>query len=118
MGSDELRRMTSEFFNERDPIARVLEATNGIEALKHLEANPGRISLILTDINMPVMDGLELVKALKKLSVSRPAIAVMSGRFDPQVLAHLHAEGITALMSKPFSTEDLKLTLLRALAAA
>jgi len=40
----------------------------------------------------------------------------MSGRFDPYIRSSLHTEGITALMGKPFSTEELKLTLLRALA--
>ena len=95
----------------------VLEAANGIEALKQIESNPGKISLVLTDVNMPMMDGLELVRALKKLA-TRPAIAVMSGRFDPYIRSSLHTEGITALMGKPFSTEELKLTLLRALTAS
>ena len=96
---------------------QVLEAANGIEALKQVENNPGKITLVLTDVNMPLMDGLELVRSLKK-HLTPPAIAVMSGRFDPYIRSSLHSEGITALMGKPFSTEELKLTLLRALAAA
>jgi two-component system cell cycle sensor histidine kinase/response regulator CckA len=95
---------------------RVMEAANGVEAIKLLEQNPGKISLILTDVNMPLMDGVELVKALKK-HPAHPAIAVMSGRFDPYIRNALHAEGVTALLSKPFSTEALKLTLLKAVAA-
>jgi len=94
---------------------KILEAPNGIEALKQLEKNPGAISLVLTDINMPAMDGLELVKALNKLP-ARPGVAVMSGRFDPYIRTTLQAEGITALLSKPFSGESLKQTLLKALA--
>jgi CheY-like chemotaxis protein len=95
---------------------QVVEAANGVEAIKQLEQNPGKISLVLTDVNMPLMDGVELVKALKK-HPARPAIAVMSGRFDPYIRNALHAEGVTALLSKPFSTEALKLTLLKATAA-
>ena len=95
---------------------QVWESPNGIEALSVLDKNPDKISLVLTDVNMPLMDGLELVKALKKLPAI-PAIAVMSGRFDPYILSALRAEGITALLSKPFSTEELKQTLLRAKAA-
>lgn len=43
----------------------VLEAGHGIEGLAQLEANPG-IDLALVDWNMPQMDGLEFVKALRQ----------------------------------------------------
>jgi two-component system chemotaxis response regulator CheY len=43
-------------------ITQVLEAGNGVEALDVL--NQGKVDLILCDINMPVMDGLEFVKQL------------------------------------------------------
>jgi CheY-like chemotaxis protein len=65
---------------------------------------------------MPYMDGLELVKALKKQPAA-PAIAVMSGRFDPPIRIAFQTEGVTALLSKPFSTEALKMTLLQAVNA-
>lgn len=95
---------------------QVMGATDGVDALKKLENNPDQIGLILTDVNMPQMDGLELVKALKKRPTS-PAIAVMSGRLDPTVRVALQAEGVTAFLNKPFSTEALKTTLLQAVAA-
>jgi len=72
---------------------------------------------VLTDVNMPVMDGVELVRALKKLPLP-PAIAVMSGRFDPNLRATLQAEGITVLLGKPFSTDELGLTLSQVHSAA
>lgn len=95
---------------------KVIEAANGIEALKQLDENPDQIALVLTDVNMPLMDGVELVKALKKRPAETP-VAVMSGRFDNYIRSALQAEGVTALLSKPFSTEALKLTLLKALDA-
>ena len=88
----------------------VLEAANGAEALSQLAKHPGRIGLVLTDLNMPVMDGLELIQALKK-QPAPPAIAVMSGRFEPYIRSALHDEGITALLGKPFSRDELRLTL-------
>ncbi len=94
----------------------VIEATNGVEALQKLEQNPGKIGLVLTDINMPMMDGVELVKALK-IHPEKPPIAVMSGRFDPYIRNALQSEGVTALLSKPFSTAALKQTLLNAIQA-
>jgi CheY-like chemotaxis protein len=94
----------------------VIEATNGVDALQKLEQNPGKIGLVLTDINMPMMDGVELVKALKS-HPEKPPIAVMSGRFDPYIRNALQSEGITALLSKPFSTAALKQTLMKAIQA-
>ncbi len=88
----------------------VLEAANGAEALSQLEKNPGRIGLVLTDLNMPVMDGLELIRAIKKLPAP-PAIAVMSGRFESYVRSVLQDEGVTTLLGKPFSRDELRLTL-------
>ena len=95
---------------------QVFEAANGIEALKQLDENSDNIALVLTDVNMPLMDGVELVKALKKRATVTP-VAVMSGRFDSYIRTALHAEGVTALLSKPFSTEALKSTLLQAMSA-
>jgi len=94
---------------------QVIDAANGIEALKQIETHPGQVSVVLTDINMPLMDGIELVKELKKLP-DGPAIAVMSGRFDPYVRNCLQSEGINALLSKPFTSETLKSTLRQAIA--
>ncbi len=93
---------------------QVIEASNGVEALKQLDENPDKIGLVLTDVNMPLMDGVELVKALKKRPIATP-IAVMSGRFDSYIRSALQAEGVTALLSKPFSTEALKTALLQAM---
>ena len=94
----------------------VIEATNGVDALQKLEQHAGKIGLVLTDINMPMMDGVELVKALKT-HPEKPPIAVMSGRFDPYIRNVLQSEGVTALLSKPFSTAALKQTLMKAIQA-
>ena len=91
----------------------VTEAVNGADALSLLETNPGAFDLLLTDVNMPVMDGLQLVKALKKLPAA-PRVAVMSGRFDSLLRSTLRNEGVAALVSKPFSIRELELALVQA----
>jgi CheY-like chemotaxis protein len=88
----------------------VLEAANGVEALNQIAKHPGRIGLVLTDLNMPVMDGIELIRALKKQK-EPPAIAVMSGRFESYIRSVLQDEGVTTLLGKPFSRDELRLTL-------
>jgi CheY-like chemotaxis protein len=94
----------------------VLEAANGTEALKLVEANAGNVGLVLTDLNMPVMDGLELVRALRKLA-SPPPVAVMSARFESWMRSALRQEGVTSLIGKPFSIDELSILLLQARAA-
>jgi len=80
----------------------VLDAGNGREALDLSRAHPGPIHLMLTDIHMPLMDGLSLVKVVAE---ERPdtRILVMTGystiRIPPALLPQL--------IPKPFNTTDL-----------
>lgn len=92
----------------------VFKATNGVEALEILGKHRGRIGLVLTDVNMPVMDGLELVRSLNSQPLS-PPVAVMSGSFEPQICSALKAEGITKLLGKPFTLAELHTVLLQML---
>ena len=92
----------------------VFKATNGVEALEILGKHRGRIGLVLTDVNMPVMDGLELVRILNRQPLS-PPVAVMSGSFEPKICSALQAEGITKLLGKPFTLAELYAVLLQLL---
>ena len=51
------------FALKRIPGSKVVEASDGIDALKKLSTN--KIDMILTDINMPIMDGLKLVSMVR-----------------------------------------------------
>ncbi len=51
------------FALKRIPGSKVVEASDGIDALKKLSTN--KIDMILTDINMPIMDGLKLVSLVR-----------------------------------------------------
>jgi CheY-like chemotaxis protein len=86
---------------------RSLEAANGAEALATFRQHRQTIGLVLTDINMPVLDGLELVRALRR-EADPPAIAVMSGRLEGKVCTALAAENVTCILPKPFSGEYLR----------
>jgi two-component system chemotaxis response regulator CheY len=56
-------------------LAQVLEAGNGAEALEVLASN--KVDLILSDINMPVMDGLEFVRNIANVPGARGTPVVM-----------------------------------------
>lgn len=91
----------------------VFTAANGADALVRLAELRGRVRLVLTDLTMPVMSGLDLVRALRR-QPTPPALIVMSGNFDRQIRAQLQAEGVTCLLGKPFSVDELELALLNA----
>jgi len=61
--SPTMRQLIS-FSLKRFKNAKIIEAVDGVDALKKL-SGPDKIDLILTDINMPVMDGLKLISLIR-----------------------------------------------------
>lgn len=85
----------------------VLEAADGQEALDIIERE-GDITLLLTDYNMPRMDGIALVKAVRrKHSKSRLPVIGLSGVGGATISAHFIKSGANDYMHKPFLTEEL-----------
>lgn len=83
-----------------------LTAANGTEALAVFRDHASAIGLVLTDLAMPQMDGLALIRELQESSTP-PPIAVMSGRLEPDFQRALDAAGITCILQKPFTISDL-----------
>jgi CheY-like chemotaxis protein len=83
----------------------ILRASNGQEAVDLYKLNPD-ISIILMDIKMPVMDGIEATRQIKLLNKNIPVIAItafaMAGD-EERVLA----AGCDAYLSKPISKKNL-----------
>jgi two-component system cell cycle sensor histidine kinase/response regulator CckA len=86
----------------------VLEAANGHEALKVLEGMEGNIDLVLTDVVMPDMGGLELAK---RLQGRWPGLKVlyMSGYAEGDKLQPGIHSSAQSFLQKPFSAESLML---------
>ncbi|MBD2860239.1 diguanylate cyclase [Spongiibacter sp. KMU-158] len=85
----------------------VLTASNGIEALGVLEQHPD-IRLVITDYNMPEMDGFELIQQLRsRFAKNQMAIIGLSSSADPRLSAHFLKSGANDFISKPFSYEEL-----------
>ena len=85
----------------------VVEALNGLEALEKLLATP--VDLLIVDINMPQMDGISFLNAVRSLDLpvaSTPAM-VTSTEAAPQDFAAARAAGANFYLAKPISREKL-----------
>lgn len=85
---------------------RVIEATNGQEALDRVRTFEGPLDLLLTDVIMPVMKGTELAR---RLSVERPGLKIvfMSGYNEESIFGGRDASEPAVLIQKPFAPQDL-----------
>jgi two-component system cell cycle sensor histidine kinase/response regulator CckA len=85
---------------------QVLEAPNGADALQLLEDGAGpTVSLVLTDLRMPIMDGRQLAAALARQHPSLP-IVFMSG-FTAQLMDLRLVSPDLSFLPKPFSDDHL-----------
>lgn len=85
---------------------KVISVAHGEEALNIVTAMPD-ISLVLTDYNMPVMDGLTLTKEIRKIhDKNELSIIALSGNSDDEVTALFLKSGANDYITKPFSKEE------------
>jgi signal transduction histidine kinase len=85
--------------------ANIVTAKNGQEALEKYKDNCG-FDIIVTDINMPVMNGLELCKAIRCLNKEQ-SIIVLSGLSDESHFIEFIELGVDSFMLKPFEFNKL-----------
>jgi len=88
-------------------IGDVVEAGNGIEALAAVREGP--FDLILSDINMPAMDGLEFLQQLSKLDEAKgtPVVMVTTEGSETRVVEAL-SFGAKGYIRKPFTPDQIK----------
>jgi len=88
-------------------LGEVLEAGNGAEALTAVAKGP--LDLILSDINMPVMDGLEFLKNLAGVEFAKgvPVVMITTEGSEARVVEALSA-GAKGYLRKPFTPEQVK----------
>ena len=85
----------------------ILEAGNGLEALEILRRE--RVDLVLSDINMPVMNGLEFVRQLSQLESAKgiPVVMITTEGSESHVMEAL-SSGAKGYIRKPFTAEQVK----------
>ena len=90
----------------------VHEAENGVEALKVLEETD--ISLVLADLNMPIMSGVELIYHMRGSEATRSIpVIIVSTESSPARVEKLLADGVKDYLHKPFTPEKLKDVIIR-----
>jgi CheY-like chemotaxis protein len=102
---DGLRRHEEEF--------RVLTAENGKAAKEILETLP--VDLVVTDLKMPEMDGIELIAYIRKNHPYTPVI-VMTAFGNPELENWLQSIGVFGYLEKPIDFEEFTNKILSALA--
>ncbi len=96
---------------------RVVEAANGQEALTCLAQRLRTIDVILSDVVMPRLGGIGLVKALRRDGVETPVI-LMSGHMEGEARVALREAGVVAWLDKPLSPWLLAKALVEAVATS
>lgn len=85
---------------------RVTAAGNGQDGLKQIEA--GKFDLIITDLSMPVMDGIAFVKAAKQLPNCKfVPVVFLSSEEDEAKISEAKRAGASTFLRKPFKENQL-----------
>jgi len=110
--SASMRQMVS--FTLKHAGYTVVQATDGVEALEYARAN--LVSLVLTDVNMPRMDGITLVRELRQLDTYKfvPMLVLTTEAGQDKKMAGKQA-GATGWLVKPFNPEKLLATIAKVL---
>lgn len=83
----------------------VLEARDGLEALDKVSATPD-LSLVVCDVNMPRMNGLEFLEAARAKGIHVPVL-MLTTEGQPQLMQRAKAAGAKAWIIKPFKADIL-----------
>jgi two-component system chemotaxis response regulator CheY len=97
-----VRQQVKAFLQTNDFI--VVEGGNGVEGLS--QAKSQQADLVMVDVNMPVMSGIEMIGELRKLpGYDKTPIFVMTSESTPAMAAKGKEAGATAWIVKPFKPE-------------
>jgi two-component system chemotaxis response regulator CheY len=103
--SPTMRQLLS-FAMKRIPNTKVIEATDGVDALKKLSSE--KIDIILADINMPVMDGLKLVSLVRNNPLYKDIpVIIITTEGAKEDRERAMALGANGYIPKPIQTQEL-----------
>jgi two-component system, chemotaxis family, chemotaxis protein CheY len=92
---------------ERIGFTQIFEAANPVEALPIARAN--RVHLVISDYNMPMMNGIEFIETIRQDPLlAKIGFIMLSGSGDSDVVKKAEELGASSYIMKPFSLVDLK----------
>ena len=110
--SASMRQMVS--FTLKHAGYEVIEASDGVDALEYARGNS--VSLVLTDVNMPRMDGITLVRELRLLEAYKfTPMLVLTTEAGPEKKMQGKLAGATGWLVKPFNPDKLLATIAKVL---
>lgn len=87
---------------------RILEASNGEECLEQLRHNPGDVALVLLDINMPVLDGFDVLSAMNRdHSIEDIPVIMISSDDSKDIIRRAFERGVSDYISRPFDARTV-----------
>ena len=94
----------------------VIEAEDGVAALALIQGR--HVDLVITDVNMPRMDGIEFTRQARTMSqFAKTPILLLTTESDPTIKARGRAAGATGWIVKPFKQDQLLAVIAKVLAA-
>jgi len=108
-------RMDGRMLLTRMGIRPVL-AVDGVDALARLEEYGEDVAVVVTDIQMPNMDGVALMQAARRMRPGLPIVAT-SGRLDLEAIQVLKSMDVTIFLDKPYREPQLASALQQLMAA-
>ena len=87
---------------------RILEASNGEECLEQLRHNPGDVALVLLDINMPVLDGFDVLSAMNRdHSIEDIPVIMISSDDSKDIIRRAFERGVSDYINRPFDARTV-----------
>jgi two-component system cell cycle sensor histidine kinase/response regulator CckA len=94
----------------------VQRESDGAAAWRRLQDKPGEFDLLVLDMNMPGMTGIELVQRLRTSGAYHGPIMIISGRLDSDEMQRLTAAEVACVLTKPFAIAEFQEAVQRCLA--
>ncbi len=89
------------------PELDILPAEDGLEALALFDANKDRVRVVLTDIHMPNLEGLEMARILREERGFTGPIIVLTQQGDNSLIKRAKQIGVNGWLIKPFKGDEL-----------
>ncbi len=104
-----VNRLVIKQYFQKDHHVEVQEASDGLEAISKIKTE--RYDVVLMDIRMPIMDGLESTRTIRTLpipSLSNIPVIALTANMTDDLLNQQHQQDFTDVVSKPFNARELR----------